>query len=129
MNCQAVVGIDFGNAATGFAFAFTALPEAIHDGDLAKNPRYHKTPTALLATSDGEFISFGLEAIECYFQDCPRENNYFTDYKMALLYADSEPKVFSISVFPLFDWLIRTKYRSRQRMGANGDCEKLFVIL
>lgn len=39
---QAVVGIDLGTSATGFAFSFIDVPEHIHDGDLSGNPHYHK---------------------------------------------------------------------------------------
>jgi len=108
MDCQAVVGIDFGNAASGFAFAFSAMPETIHDGDLAKNLRYHKAPTTLLATSDGICISFGLEATEGFFQEGGGGNNYFIDYKMALLHADSDPKVHFFSLVYHFLFNIRT---------------------
>jgi hypothetical protein len=39
---QAVVGVDIGTSASGFAFAFTDAPENIHDGNLSGNVQYHK---------------------------------------------------------------------------------------
>lgn len=66
---QAVVGIDIGTAASGFAFSFIDAPNDINDGDLPKNPRYHKAPTVLLTDLDGNFKSFGLDAVEEYSQD------------------------------------------------------------
>jgi hypothetical protein len=66
---QAVVGIDIGTAASGFAFSFIDAPNDINDGDLPKNPRYHKAPTVLLTDANGDFKAFGLDAIEEYSQD------------------------------------------------------------
>lgn len=66
---QAVVGIDIGTAASGFAFSFTDAPNDINDGNLPKNARYHKAPTVLLTDRNGTFKSFGLDAIEEYSQD------------------------------------------------------------
>jgi len=90
---QAVVGIDFGTAASGYCFAFSDKPDVLLDGDLPKNPRYHKVtnpnslvafnfsylifpallffkaPTSLWNTPEGELRSFGLEALQGYAED------------------------------------------------------------
>jgi hypothetical protein len=95
---QAVVGIDFGTAASGFAFAFNENPDIIIDGNLPRNPRYHKSPTVLWRDPKGEFRAFGNDAKEGYAQDEFQDRDcteIFANYKLALLSKGSDPKVHS----------------------------------
>lgn len=111
---QAVIGIDIGTSASGYAFAFIDAPNSITDGNLPNNPRYHKVrfssltscarliielklfylkaPTVLLIDEDGEFKAFGLDALAEYAQE-ENVGHLFSKFKLALVGAQSDPQV------------------------------------
>jgi len=86
-----VVAIDFGTTFSGYAFAFTREPTAIHmmrkweGGD--PGVINAKTPTCLLLDPSGDFKSFGYGARDCY-HDLDKEEAknwlYFDKFKMLL---------------------------------------------
>ena len=95
-----MVGIDFGTAASGFAFAFSENSDIIIDGNLPRNPRYHKSPTVLWRDPEGKFRAFGFDATEGYAQDEFNDRDateMFSSYKLALISTASDPKAFSES--------------------------------
>ena len=90
---KVVVAIDFGTTYSGYAYAFTNNPEAIHlmrrsdPGQYGYGTVSYKTPTILLLNERGGFHSFGYEAREAYHDLDEAESRkwlYFEKFKMEL---------------------------------------------
>lgn len=92
-----VVAIDFGTACSGYAYASSLKPDAIHlmrrvdsapkDGGASRC----KVPTALLLTEHEEFVAFGYEARDTYSDMYPEEQQrylFFEKFKMKLHYTE-----------------------------------------
>lgn len=77
-----VVGVDFGTARTGYAYAFVRNPDEI----FSKQPggqEAGKTHSSILLSADQKFIAFGSKAREEYFEHDER-GLFFENYKMGL---------------------------------------------
>mmetsp|Transcript_13369 Transcript_13369/g.31322 ORF Transcript_13369/g.31322 Transcript_13369/m.31322 type:complete len:586 (-) Transcript_13369:405-2162(-) len=77
-----VVGVDFGTARTGYAYAFMRNPDEI----FSKQPggqEAGKTHSSILLSADQKFIAFGSKAREEYFEHDER-GLFFENYKMGL---------------------------------------------
>ena len=92
-----VVAIDFGTACSGYAYASSLKPDAIHlmrriDSAPKDGGASHcKVPTALLLTEHEEFVAFGYEAKEMYSDMYPEEQQrylFFEKFKMELHYTE-----------------------------------------
>eukprot|EP01119_Soliformovum_irregulare_P018689 TRINITY_DN5780_c0_g1_i2.p1 TRINITY_DN5780_c0_g1~~TRINITY_DN5780_c0_g1_i2.p1 ORF type:complete len:145 (-),score=23.70 TRINITY_DN5780_c0_g1_i2:85-519(-) len=87
-----IVAIDFGTAATGYAFAWTSVqPKEINANRPWTDEAYVKTPTCILLGSDLSVQAFGKEARNKFstLSESERSDHYlFERFKMAL-FADS----------------------------------------
>lgn len=92
-----VVAIDFGTACSGYAYASSLKPDAIHlmrrvDSAPKDGGASHcKVPTALLLTEHEEFVAFGYEARDTYSDMYPEEQQrylFFEKFKMELHYTE-----------------------------------------
>ncbi|ESP02145.1 hypothetical protein LOTGIDRAFT_212681 [Lottia gigantea] len=87
---QIVAAIDFGTTFSGYAYSFASNKETIHvnkNWGQTQGFLLHKTPTCLLLKPDGQFDSFGFEAVSRY-NELPEEEAcdyyYYDRFKMKL---------------------------------------------
>ncbi|KAK3584377.1 hypothetical protein CHS0354_001304 [Potamilus streckersoni] len=90
MSFKIVSAIDFGTTFSGYAYSFSSSPDKIYTNKnwgQTQGFLLHKTPTCLLLKPDGEFDSFGFEAVSKY-NDLAEEDAdsyyYFDRFKMKL---------------------------------------------
>jgi len=89
-NFKIVAAIDFGTTFSGYAYAFADDGERIYTNKnwgQTQGFRLHKTPTCLMLRSDGEFDTFGFEAVSKYndlSEEEAEEYYYFDRFKMKL---------------------------------------------
>lgn len=115
-NCKPViVGIDFGTAYSGIAYAYSADPSTIRYGAPTEASMQTKTPTVLLKMSDGTW-KFG--------------NDAYTAYNDLLL--QSETGKVEEPLFKGFKMALKDKssgFETLQALSTNGDAHSLMDLV
>lgn len=106
-----VVGIDFGTAYSGFAFAYKSNPSSVIYGsqELTQSHDAIKAPTALLQEPDGSWL-FGQEAMDAY-----------NDLVERTAYDDHFDKASSFHLYKFFKLNLKDKHKGVDTIMAQSQ--------